>query len=169
MIESYNGKTPRLGKNCKIHKSAVVIGDVSLGNNVSVWPGAVLRGDIMPITVGDRTNIQDGCILHTDLHLPCVVDSDVTVGHGAILHSCTIQKNALVGMGAIVLDGAVVEQGAIVGAGSLVPPGKTVAKDTVVMGNPCRVVREVSAEEKASQPKHISDYVNFANKNQGME
>jgi len=135
---------------------------VELGSEASVWYGAVLRGDLAPISVGARSNIQDGCILHTDAGRPCVVGRAVTVGHGAVLHGCTIEDGALIGMRATVLSGATVGRGAIVGAGALVTEGQTVPPGMVALGVPARAVRAVRPEELERARSGTEHYVHLA-------
>lgn len=137
---------------------AVVTGDVELGDQVSVWHNAVLRGDSGKITVGDRTNIQDGCILHEKTD----VGADCTVGHGAILHGCTVGDGCLIGMGAIVLTGAVLEEGCLVGAGALVT-GKTHAPaGSVLLGSPAKITKTLTPEQMAEQKHDALHYVALA-------
>lgn len=126
---------------------AVIDGDVRFGADVSVWPHAVIRTESEPITIGDRSNIQDGCVLHTDAGYPIVIGQDVTVGHRAIIHGATIEDGALIGMGAILLNGSVIGRGAIVGAGALVGEGKKVEPGTLYLGIPARKVRQLSSQE----------------------
>ena len=141
-----------------ILKGAVVSGDVELGENVSVWHNAVLRGDSGKITVGENTNIQDLCILHEKT----TVGKNCTVGHGAILHGCTVGDGCLIGMGAIVLNGAVLEEGCLVGAGALVT-GKTVApRGSVLLGSPAKIVKTLTDEEIAAQTESAMHYVELA-------
>lgn len=148
-------------KNYYIASGAVVTGDVELGTDVSVWHNAVLRGDSGKITVGERTNIQDGCILHEET----TVGADCTVGHGAILHGCTLGDGCLIGMGAIVLTGAVLEEGCLVGAGALVT-GKTVAPaGSVLLGSPAKIVKTLTAEQMLQQKQDARHYVELAQKN----
>lgn len=142
--------------------SSRVIGMVTLEEGASVWPGAVLRGDLEPIRVGAGSNVQDNAVIHTEKGHPCVIEENVTIGHGAILHGCTIKKGALVGMGAIVLNGAVVEENAVVGAGSLVAPGKTVAAGTLVVGTPARFVRNLTEEEIHTTHRNTAHYLEQA-------
>ena len=141
-----------------ILKGAVVSGDVELGENVSVWHNAVLRGDSGKIPVGENTNIQDLCILHEKT----TVGKNCTVGHGAILHGCTVGDGCLIGMGAIVLNGAVLEEGCLVGAGALVT-GKTVApRGSVLLGSPAKIVKTLTDEEIAAQTESAMHYVELA-------
>ena len=153
-IRPYQGVAPTLGARVYVDPAATVIGRVTLGDDVSVWPMAVIRGDVNTIRLGDRTNVQDGCVLHVTHDgpyspggLPLVVGAEVTVGHHAVLHACTLGDRILIGMGAIVLDGAVVEDEVIIGAGAVVPPRKRVPARTLWVGNPARQLRELSREE----------------------
>lgn len=146
-----------------IASGAVVTGDVELGENVSVWHNAVLRGDSGKITVGDGSNIQDGCILHEET----TVGKCCTVGHGAILHGCTVGDGCLIGMGAIVLTGAVLEEGCLVGAGALVT-GKTVAPaGSVLLGSPAKIVKTLTPEQMQQQYHDAEHYVELAKKTLG--
>ncbi len=151
----YKGTFPELGARTYIDPAATVIGDVVLGDDVSVWPMTVIRGDVNFIRIGARTNVQDGTVIHVSHDGPharlggfaTVVGDDVTIGHKAIIHACRIGDAALIGMGAIVLDGAVVEKHGFVGAGALVAPGKTVGEGELWLGNPARKARMLSAAE----------------------
>lgn len=149
-LRTYRGIAPVLGERVYLDPAATVIGDVVLGDDVSVWPGAVLRGDVNHIRVGARTNIQDGAIVHV-AHAgpygpgyPCLIGADVTIGHAAVVHACTIEDGCLIGMHASVLDGAVVKKHGFVGAGALIPPGKVVGERELWLGNPARRVRVLS-------------------------
>lgn len=148
MLQPFDGKYPKLGDSY-VHESAVIIGDVQLGDYVSVWPGAVLRGDLLSITVGDYTNVQDNAVLHTDYDQEVRIGQRVTIGHGAILHACAIGDEALIGMGSIILNGAVIGKGAIIAAGALVPQGAVVEPGMVYIGSPAKAVRPVTPEEAA--------------------
>lgn len=154
-VRSHRGISPKLGQRVYIDPAATVIGDVTLGDDVSVWPGAVIRGDMHSIKVGARSNVQDNAVLHithaSDYNpggWPLAIGEDVVVGHRAILHGCTVGSRVLVGNGAIVNDGAVVEDEVILGAGSLVPPGKTLVSGYAYVGNPCRQLRPLTQQEK---------------------
>ena len=131
----------------RISPAATVIGDVTLGACSSVFASASLRGDDAPITVGDNSNIQEGCCVHVDAGCPCSIGSNVTVGHGAIVHGCAIEDGALVGMGAIIMNGAVIGAGSMVAAGALVTQGKVFPPKSLIMGSPAKLVRELSDEE----------------------
>jgi carbonic anhydrase/acetyltransferase-like protein (isoleucine patch superfamily) len=153
-IRTFLDHTPVLGDRVFVDASAVVIGRVRLGADVSVWPLTAIRGDVNDITVGDRTNIQDGSVLHNTSPsstppngFPLVVGSDVTVGHKVILHGCTIGDRVLVGMGSIVMDGAVVESDVIIGGGSVVTPGKVLGSGGLYVGSPAKRVRDLRPEE----------------------
>lgn len=163
MIQMFDGKHPEIASGAYVHQSAVIIGDVKLFEQASVWPCAVLRGDIARIKVGRNSNIQDGAMLHTD-HLPLVIGSFVTVGHGAVLHSCDIGDNTLIGMGAIVLDAAHVGENCIVAAGTVIPGGKVIEPRSLVMGNPYRVVRQLTDAEIDNIRKNAETYVTLAKK-----
>ena len=165
-LRPYGHATPRLGARCYVDPAATVIGDVELGDDVSFWPGAVARGDVHFIRIGARSNIQDGAVLHvthdgpyTPGGMPLLIGSDVTVGHGAILHACTVEDLCLIGMHATVLDGAVVGRGAMIGAGALVAPGKRVGADELWLGNPARRVRALSARELEQLAYSAAHYV----------
>lgn len=160
----YNGIMPKIGKNCFIAESADVIGDVTLGDNTSIWFGAVLRGDVAPITIGQNSNVQDNCTIHVDVGIPTVIGDHVTVGHCVMIHGATIEDNCLIGIGSIVLDKAIVRQGAQVGAAALVPPRKEVPPRSLVMGQPCKVVRELSEADEQGFINHADGYVLEAGK-----
>lgn len=153
-LRAYRGVMPKLGARVYVDCAASVIGDVELGDDVSIWPGAVLRGDVERIRVGARSNVQDCAVLHvthdgpyTPGGRPCIVGADVTIGHGAVIHACTIGDCSLIGMHATVLDGAVVKRHAFVGAGALITPGKIVGEGELWIGNPARCVRKLSGTE----------------------
>lgn len=153
-LRTYRGVLPRLGARVYVDPDATVIGNVELGDDVSIWPGAVLRGDVEKIRIGARSNVQDGAVLHVTHDgpyspggFPCIVGADVTIGHAAVVHACTIEDCCLIGMHATVLDGAVVKRHAFVGAGALVAPGKVVGEGELWVGNPARCVRNLSDAE----------------------
>ena len=165
MIEVYQGIHPGVSESAFVHDSAVVIGDVTLGDSVSVWPTAVLRGDVHRIEIGAGTNIQDGSIVHVahegpyQSGYPAIVGEEVTVGHRAVIHACTIGDRVLVGMGAMVLDGAVVDDEVILGAGTLVPPGKHLAGGQLYLGSPARPVRALTDTEREQLAYSARHYV----------
>ena len=139
--------------------SAVLLGKVRLQPNASIWFGAVLRGDNELIDIGENTNIQDGCILHTDMGFPLTVESNCTVGHMAMLHGCTIGQNSLIGIGATILNGVKIGENCLIGAHSLIPEGKEIPAGSLVMGTPGRVVRELTKEEREKNKKSAEHYV----------
>ena len=147
-LDTFLRKKPKLGKGVYLAKTAIVIGDVTLGAHSSVWYGAVLRGDINRIVVGHHTNIQDNAVLHLADEFPCIVGNWVTVGHGAIVHACTVGDETLVGMGAVILDGAVIGKQSIIGAKALVTQGTKIPAGSMVLGAPARVVRKLTPEER---------------------
>lgn len=150
LILPYKGRQPTIAPDVFVAENAVITGDVVIGPQSSIWYGCVLRGDVNFIRVGERTNIQDGSIVHvTREKWPTLIGSNVTVGHGAILHGCTLEDDSFVGMGATVMDGVVVESGAMVAAGALVTPGKRVVRGQLWGGSPARLLRPLSEEEIA--------------------
>ena len=142
--------------------TAVVCGDVVLGEDSSVWHNAVIRADLAPVRIGKRTNIQDGAVLHVSFDHGVNIGDDVTVGHGAIVHGCTVQDGSLIGMGAIILDGASIGTNCIIGAGALVTQGTTIASGSVAYGSPARVVRAVTSDDLRSMRKGAEEYVRLA-------
>lgn len=147
VIRAYNGVEPEVDPSAFVAETAALIGAVSVGAGSSIWYGATLRGDVNSITVGARSSIQDGCVLHCEHDAPCVVKDDVTVGHNVTLHGCTVENGAVIGIGATVLNRAVVGKGAVVAAGALVKEGGVVPPRTVAMGVPAKPVRDVSEAE----------------------
>ncbi len=142
-----------------IAPSADVMGNVTLGDGVNIWFGAVLRGDDNAITIGENTNVQDNAVLHLDTNFPCTIGKNVTIGHKAIVHGCTVGDNSLIGMGAIILDGAVIGRNCLIGAGALVGMNKEIPDNSLVMGVPGKIIRERSAEDEVSQIAHSASYV----------
>lgn len=151
--------TPVIHPTAWVHESAVIIGDVTLDADVSVWPGAVLRGDRAAIRVGAGTNVQDGAVLHCDPGMPCIVGARVTIGHRAVVHGCTVEDGALVGIGAVVLNGAVVGAGTLVAAGAVVGEGKILPSESLVAGVPAKVLRELTPEQRARVAANWQTYV----------
>ena len=149
MIMTLCGKTPRVSPEAFVAETAALIGDVTVGRDSSVWFGAVIRGDNDPIVVGEGTSIQDNAVLHTEKGHPLTVGSNVTVGHGAIVHCCSVGDNTLVGMGAVLLDGAVIGNNCIIGAGAVVKENAVVPDGTMMVGVPAKPVRELSPEQIA--------------------
>lgn len=153
-IMSFEGKTPKMGERVWVHPSSTIIGDVSLGEDVSIWPGVIIRADVNSVIIGDRTNIQDGSIIHVTNPganpphgYPTMIGNDVTIGHGAMLHGCTVGEGVLIGMRAILLDGSRVEKHAILGAGALLAPGKVVKTGEVWVGAPARRIKVLTDKE----------------------
>src|SRR5208282_5452709 len=155
-FDTFLRQTPKLGRGVYLAKTAVVLGDVTLGAHSSVWYGAVLRGDINRIVVGHHSNIQDNAVLHLADDFPCIVGNWVTVGHSAVVHACTIGNEVLIGMGAIVLDGAVVGDQCLIGAKALVTGGMKIPAGSLVLGAPAKVSRALTPEERAGL-KHWAD------------
>ncbi len=161
-LRSVDGHRPYLAPDAFVAASAELSGRVEVGPRASVWYGAVLRGDIEPIVIGAMANVQDGCVLHTDAGSPCRVGERVTVGHGAILHGCTVEPDALIGMRATVLSGAVIGAGAIVAAGALVTEGQRVPPGTLVVGVPARAARPVRPQEVERIARGVAHYQELA-------
>jgi carbonic anhydrase/acetyltransferase-like protein (isoleucine patch superfamily) len=163
MLYALDGVAPQVHPTAWIAPTAVLIGDVRIGPGASIWYNCVLRGDSNPIIVGARSNIQDGTIIHVS-HLVqgTVIGEDVTVGHAAIIHACTLQNRAFIGMGALVLDGAVVEEGGMLGAKGLLSPGKRIGRHELWMGAPAKLVRVMSAEERGGWDRTAPHYVELA-------
>lgn len=159
MLLPYRDTFPRLGARAFVAPDAVLVGDVTLGDDASVFFQSVLRADINAIRVGTRTNIQDHCTVHLASDIPTIIGDDVNVGHRCILHACTVGNRVLVGMGAIIMDNAVIGDDSIVGAGTLVPKGKSFPPGSLIVGSPARLVRPLTEEEKASIPKLAAKYV----------
>jgi len=168
-IAPYRGVHPQLAAGAWVHPRATVIGEVTLGRDASVWPGAVIRGDVNSIAVGEATNIQDNSVLHVSHKTPAnpkggplVIGARVTVGHTVILHACTLSDECLIGMGSIILDGAVVQKHVLLGAGSLVPEGKVLESGHLYLGRPARLVRALTEEEIAYFGYSAQHYVALA-------
>jgi gamma-carbonic anhydrase len=142
-----------------VHERAYVTGNVELGNKCSIWPFASVRGDVERITIGSETNIQDNCVLHTSKGQELIIGSNVSVGHGAVLHSCTIHDNCLIGIGAIVLDKAVVKSNTIIAAGAVVTPGTVVESDSLYAGVPAKKVRDVTSVDRQRIVQTAKNYV----------
>jgi carbonic anhydrase/acetyltransferase-like protein (isoleucine patch superfamily) len=163
IVRSYGAKRPRIGSGVFLAETCAVIGDVVIGDQSSIWYSAVLRGDVMPIRIGARTSVQDGSVIHvTSEQFGTTVGDDCTVGHGVILHGCTIEDFCLIGMGSRILDGARVGRGSLVGAGALVTPGTDIPPGSLVLGMPARVVRPVNQKEVGDIEYGAAHYVEQA-------
>lgn len=149
----------KIDKNAVVAKGAIVLGDVTMESDSSVWYNAVVRGDINSIRIGEGSNVQDNAVLHVDREFPLTIGRQVTVGHGAVLHGCTIEDQALIGMGAIILNGAVVGKGSIVAAGALVTQNMLIPAGSLVMGSPAKIRREVTAEELQASIQNAENYI----------
>lgn len=167
-LRRYKESYPQCGQRVMVDASSVVIGDVILADDVSIWPLVAIRGDVNQVRIGARTNIQDGSVLHVTHKsasnpqgFPLVIGDDVTVGHKAMLHACTIGNRVLVGMGSILLDGAIIEDDVMIGAGSLVPPGKRLESGYLYLGSPVKQVRPLSEQEKAGLLYSANNYVSW--------
>ena len=147
MIYPYKGKYPKISESAFIADFVTISGDVEIGDHSSVWFNSSIRGDVAPTIIGKRVNIQDNSVLHQSPDNPLIIEDDVTVGHQVLLHSCIIRKNALIGMGSIILDQAEIGEGAFIGAGSLVPQGKIIPPGTLAFGRPAKVIRELTPED----------------------
>ena len=163
MIRTFQGIKPTIPDSCFIEDTAVVIGDVVMGETCSVWFNAVIRGDVHYIRIGNRTNVQDLCMLHVthDTH-PLIIGNEVTIGHSVVLHGCTIKDRVLVGMGAVVMDGAEIGEDSVVGAGALVVEGTIVPPKSLILGSPAKVKRVVTEQELAWVKESAENYVKYA-------
>jgi len=169
-LRPYKNIHPTLGANIYIDESAVLVGDINIANDVSIWPLVAARGDVNTISIGNRTNIQDGTVLHVTRKSagnpegnPLIIGEDVTVGHKCMLHGCQLGNRILVGMGAIIMDGVIVEDDVFIGAGSLVPPNKTLASGYLYVGNPVKQVRPLKESEAAFLKQSAINYVELKN------
>ncbi len=159
MLIAYEGMMPSVHPSVFVAPGAMIVGDVTVAEESSIWFNSVLRGDLEPIRIGCRTNIQDGSLIHMDKEIPCLIGDDVTIGHGAILHSCTIGKEALIGMGAVLLTGSIIGERAIIAAGTLVREGQEIPPASIAMGVPAKVRREVTEVELERVRRGKNDYV----------
>jgi carbonic anhydrase/acetyltransferase-like protein (isoleucine patch superfamily) len=161
-LDTFLRKQPVLGKNVYVARGAVVLGDVTIGDDSSVWYNAVVRGDINRIVIGRGTNIQDNAVLHLADELPCLLGDFVTVGHSAIVHACSVGNECLIGMGAVVLDGAEIGEQCLIGAKALVKQGMKIPAGSLVLGAPAKIVKELSPEERARLKYWATKYVDNA-------
>ena len=161
IVKSHEEYMPKVAPSARLAENITLIGQVSVGEEVSLWYGSVVRGDEGPIVIGDRTNIQDGSVVHGQ---PVQLGRGVTVGHGAIIHGCTVEDDCLIGMGAILLNGCRIGEGSIIGAGALVPEGKEIPPRSLAVGVPARVVRSLTDEEVAKNRANAVHYVEAGRK-----
>jgi gamma-carbonic anhydrase len=163
MIRTFQGVKPTIPLSCFVEETGIVIGDIVMGEDCSIWFHTVVRGDVNYIRIGNRTNVQDLCMLHVthDTH-PLIIGNDVTIGHHVVLHGCTIKDRVLIGMGAIIMDGAKVGEDSIVGAGALVTEGAIVPPQSLVLGSPAKVKRPVTEKELAWIKQSAENYVKYA-------
>jgi carbonic anhydrase/acetyltransferase-like protein (isoleucine patch superfamily) len=158
MIYPFHEHTPNIDPSVFIADYTTITGDVTIGPESSIWFNTVIRGDVAPTIIGRKVNIQDLCCLHQSPNRPLVLEDEVTVGHQVTLHSCTVKQGALIGMGSIILDGAEIGEGAFIGAGSLVPPGKKIPPNSLAMGSPAKVVRELNEEDRIDMERIVREY-----------
>lgn len=164
IIKTVNGKSPQIPDDCYVAENATIVGDVKIGDQCSIWFNAVVRGDVNSITIGNKVNIQDGAVIHcTYQKHPTVIGNNVSIGHNAIVHGCTIHDNVLIGMGAIVMDNCVVESNAIVAAGSVITQNTVVPSGTIYAGVPARKVKDIDQSDFAGEIERISNnYVMYS-------
>ncbi len=163
MIMKFKEFYPKIDKTAWIAPSADVIGNIKIGKNSSVWFGCVLRADVNQVIIGKNTNVQDLSMIHTDVHTKTILGDNVTIGHKVMLHGCIVEDNCLIGMSATILDNAVIGRGSIVGANSLVTSRKVFPANSLIMGNPAKVVKQLSAEDEEGLIKHAAHYVDYKN------
>ena len=162
LILAFDGHEPQIDDDAWLAPNASVIGQVRIAADANVWFGAVLRGDIAEIVLGARSNLQDNAVIHTESGNPTIVGADVSIGHGAIVHACTVADFCLIGMGSIILDGARIGEGSLVGAGALVTPGTDIPPGSLVLGAPARVKRAINAQEREQIREGAAHYVELA-------
>ena len=164
MIMDFEGVTPRINKNTYISESVDIIGKVNVEENVNIWFGTRLRGDMNNIIIGENTNIQENSVVHVDINSPCIIGKNVTIGHGTIIHGCSISDNVLVAMGSIILNNAKIGKNTIIGAGSLVTQGKEFPEGVLILGNPAKVIRQLTEAEIESIQRSADNYVSLSKK-----
>ena len=165
MIRNFNGIEPRIHETAFVTEDAIIVGDVQIGEDSSIWYGSVLRGDVNYIRIGARTNIQDHTIIHVSSKgVPTIVEDEVTVGHRVTLHACHVERGCLIGIGAVLMDDVRIGANSLVGAGSLLTPGTQIAPRSLVIGSPARVKRELTDDEVASLDRSWKNYVELASK-----
>lgn len=163
VIREIKGVKPVFGDNCWCAETAVIVGDVEMGKNCTIWYNAIVRGDVNYIKIGDNTNIQDGAVIHcTYQKAATVIGSNVSIGHNAIVHGCTVEDNVLIGMGAIVMDHAVVKSGSIIGAGAIVLQNQIIEPNSVYVGNPAKKVKDIGEEGVGLIERTANNYIKYA-------
>jgi len=162
MIVAYEGKTPKIGNNVFIAPNATLIGDVTVGDNASIWYGTVIRGDMEPITIGRNTNIQDNCTVHTDYGYPTLIGENVSIGHNAVVHGCTIEKNCLIAINAVVLSGAYMAEGAILAAGSVLREKDKLGQYNLAAGVPASVKKVLNKEDAKLFQQPVKNYLELS-------
>jgi len=164
MIKTINGKSPQIGEDCYIAENATIVGDVVMGNQCSIWFNAVLRGDVHYIKMGNKVNVQDGAVIHcTYLKSPTNIGNNVSIGHNAIVHGCTVHDNVLIGMGSIIMDDCIVESNSIIAAGAVVTKGTHVPSGTVFAGMPAKKIKDISTDLSVGEVERIANaYVKYS-------
>lgn len=162
IFKSHHGIAPQIHPTARVAENVTILGDVTMEEHSSLWFGCIARGDVAPIVIGAYSNIQDGCLLHNKTGVPTIIGKNVTAGHGAILHGCTIGDNCLIGMGAILLNNCVIGEGSIVAAGTLVTERTVIPPNSMVMGSPGKVVRTVRPEERSYTESNAAHYALYA-------
>ncbi len=164
MIKTVNGKSPKIGNDCFIAENATIVGEVRMGDQCSIWFNAVIRGDVHYINIGDKVNVQDGAVIHcTYQKSPTTIGNNVSIGHNAIVHGCTIQDNVLIGMGSIVMDDCVIESNSIIAAGAVVTKGTRVPSGSIFAGMPAKKIKDISAELSSGEIDRIANnYVMYS-------
>lgn len=162
MIQKYRNLEPQINETCFIAPGSFIIGEVTIGKNSSVWYHGVIRGDMAKIVIGENTNIQDGCIIHCKTGIEVSIGNNITIGHGALLHSCTIDDGSLIGMGAIILDGVKIGKNCLIAAGAVVTPNTVIGDGSLVMGNPAIVKQNLTGEAIAQFQNSALHYVDLA-------
>ena len=164
MIKEFQGVKPVIHKTCYISESVDIIGNVVIKDNANIWFGTRIRGDMNSVVIGKNTNIQENSVVHVDSHCGTYIGDDVTIGHGAIIHGCTIHNNVLIGMGSIVLNEAIIGKNTIIGAGSLISQGKEIPEGVLCLGSPAKVIRNLTQEEIMRIKTSADNYVNLSKK-----
>ena len=164
MIIDFDGVKPKINEDTYISESVDIIGKVEIEDNVNIWFGTRLRADMNKIVIGANTNIQENSVVHVDINSPCIIGKNVTIGHGTIIHGCSISDNVLVGMGSIILNNAKIGKNTIIGAGSLVTQGKEFPEGVLILGNPAKVIRQLTEAEIESIQRSADNYVSLSKK-----